>query len=88
MKVDRQQIKQATRNYILSEFLPGEKPESLSDSMELISNGILDSLATLKLVAFLESTYRITLEPHEAGIEYLNTIDDVVNLVMTKLNHR
>ncbi len=57
------EIKSTVKSYILSEFLPGEVPESLSDSTELITNRILDSLATLKLVSFLEQRFRIVMNP-------------------------
>jgi len=80
-----QEIKNTLREFILKEFLPGEKPESLSDSTELITRGILDSLATLKLVSFVEERYRVTFAPHETDVEYLNTIDSIAALVASKL---
>jgi acyl carrier protein len=83
--LDAIEIKKTVREFIVSEFLPGENPEAIRDSMELISQGILDSLATLKLVSFLEESYRIALQPHEVGPEYLNTLDDIARLVMSKL---
>ncbi len=46
-------IKAKVKEYILKEFLPGENPESIGGSTELIDSGILDSLATLKLVSFI-----------------------------------
>lgn len=79
-----QDVKGTLRNYILKEFLPGERPESLQDSTELITRGILDSLATLKLVSFIEERYGITVEPHETDAEYLNTIDSIAALVGSK----
>lgn len=79
-----QDVKSALREYILREFLPGERPESLQDSTELITRGILDSLATLKLVSFIEERYGITVEPHETDAEYLNTIDRIAALVASK----
>ena len=51
------------KNYILQEFLPGEDPDELTDSTPLISSGILDSLATLRLVSFLEEEYQIEIQP-------------------------
>ncbi len=60
----RQDVKGTVREYILKEFLPGEAPEALQDSTELITRGILDSLATLKLVSFIEERFNIALEPH------------------------
>jgi acyl carrier protein len=48
------QIKEDVKEFILREFLPGESPQELTDSTPLITGGILDSLATIKLVSFLE----------------------------------
>jgi acyl carrier protein len=74
----------AVRQFIMTEFLPGEDPSKLTDSTPLISGGILDSLAILKLVAFLEETFSIEVKPFETGPEYLDTIADISNLVASK----
>jgi acyl carrier protein len=73
------------KQYILEEFLIGEDPGALTDTTPLISGGILDSLATLKLVAFLEEQFNIQIQAHETGIDYLNTITDIANLVRSKM---
>jgi acyl carrier protein len=82
--MDSKEIKAQVKSYILDQFLPGESPEALTDDTELITSRILDSLATLKLVSHLEKTFRITIEPHEADVEYLNTIDQIEALVSRK----
>jgi acyl carrier protein len=79
------EIREAVKGYILEEFLPGEDPGELRDDTPLITGGILDSIATLKLVAFVEETYGIELQPHEADAEHLNTITDITSLVRSKL---
>jgi acyl carrier protein len=79
-----QEIKSTVKSYILKEFLPGENPDELTDSTPLITGGILDSIATLKLVAFIEERYSVTLEAHEADVEHLNTIADITNLILSK----
>ena len=71
--------------YILQEFLPGENPSALTDTTPLITGGILDSLSTLKLVAFLEQRFQIQLQAHETMVDYLNTISDIAQLVQSKL---
>jgi acyl carrier protein len=76
--------KQAIKAYILEEFLPGENPEELTDTTPLITGGILDSLATLKLVAFLEDRFQIVFQAHETMVDYLNTITDIAMLVESK----
>jgi acyl carrier protein len=77
-------VKQTIRNYILQEFLPGEDPKNLTDSVQLIRGGILDSLATLKLVAFLEQQFGIEIQAHEANPDNLNSVADIAALVERK----
>jgi len=38
----------------------------------------------LKAVAFLENQFGITIEPHEAVVENLNTLSDIARLVISK----
>ena len=78
-------IKATVKAYILKEFLPGEDPEELTDETPLITGGILDSLATLKLVTFIEDRYRIALQAHEADADNLNTLTDITRLISSKL---
>ena len=78
-------IEATVKTFILREFLPGENPDELTQATPLITGGILDSLATLKLVAFLEDHYALTLKAHEADVENLNTLADIANLVRSKL---
>jgi acyl carrier protein len=78
------QIQQEIKDYILQEFLPGEDPEQLGAQTPLITAGILDSIATLKLVAFLEEHFNIQIQAHEADVEHLNSIADITQLVESK----
>jgi acyl carrier protein len=77
-------IEQSVKKYVLSEFLPDEDPAQLTDSTPLVTTGILDSIATLKLVLFLEEHFKITIEPHEADAEHLDTIELIAKLVRSK----
>ena len=81
---DEQTIKATVRTFILNEFLPGEDPAALTDTTALVTTGILDSIAALKAVTFLENTFGITIEPHEAVVENLNTLSDMARLVVSK----
>ena len=73
------------REFILREFLEGEDPSELTDETPLMSSGILNSLATLKLVSFLEERFGISIAPHETDEEYLGTIAAITALVQEKL---
>jgi acyl carrier protein len=79
-----QEVKEVIKEYILEEFLPGENPAALTDSTPLITGGILDSLATLKLVLFLEERFKIQIRAHETMADYLDTVADIAQLVNSK----
>ena len=81
---DAQEIRDKVKGFILREFLDGEDPGALNASTRLFTTGILDSIATLKLVAFLEKEFDITIEAHEADAQNLDTLDDIARLVGSK----
>ena len=77
-------IMQKIKGFIMEEFLPGEDPDELTETTPLISGGILDSIATLKLVMFMEEQYRVSFEPHEVDKENLDNLASIVRLLQTK----
>ena len=72
-------------DYILREFLPGAEADELSESTPLITGGIIDSIATLRLVVFLQEEFDIELVAHDTDAENLDTLAHIVALVESKL---
>ena len=83
-----EEIQQAIKNYVLTEFLAGEAPDSIDGSTPLISGGILDSISTLKLVSHLEETYGVEFQAHEVDADYLDTIADIAGIIETKVSEK
>jgi acyl carrier protein len=79
-----EEIETLIHEFILREFLPGEDPKELKNETRLITGGILDSISTLKLVTFLEDHFGIRIEAYEAGVEHLDTIQLIAELVASK----
>src|SRR5688572_3725248 len=77
-------VMDAIKSFILDEFLPGEDPTQLTPTTPLMSSGILDSLATLKLITFLEQEFDIPVKAHEADEEHFNTLTAICKLVESK----
>ena len=77
-------IESVVKDFVLREFLPGEDPNELTDSTPLITGGVLDSIATLKVVMFIEERFGITLQAHEVDSEHLDTIAQIAQLVHAK----
>ena len=78
-------IESTVKSYILQEFLPGTPADELASDTPLIDGGILDSLATVRLVAFLEEQFRIEVQAHEANVANLNSLEDITRFVRSKL---
>ena len=78
------EIQTKVKDFILQEFLPGEDPTELRQDTPLITGGILDSIATLKLVAFLEEQFGVSIAAHEADVDHLNSLSDIESLVKSK----
>ena len=77
-------ISGAIKDYVMREFLPGEDPAELTATTPLITGGILDSIAALKLVMFLEEEYGVAFEPHEVNRDNLDTIARITELLISK----
>lgn len=77
-------VMRIVKDFILDEFLPGEEPSKLTPTTPMVSTGIIDSLATLKLVTFLEQQFDIQIKAHEADEEHLNTLQTICELVASK----
>jgi len=72
------------RQFILSRYLPGETADNLRDDTPLRSSGILDSLATLSLISFLEEHFHIEVEAHETDVDNFDRIGDIAAFVEQK----
>lgn len=80
----KEEIKPIVKQYLLEEFLQGADEDELDDSTPLMSGGILDSISTTRLVAFLEEKFGVAFEAHEMGVDFLDTIDSISDLVAAK----
>jgi acyl carrier protein len=81
----KQEIQERVKKYVLEEFLPGEDPAALTIETVMVSSGVLDSIATLKLVTFLEDEFKIQVHAHEADADHLDTLALISEFVAAKL---
>lgn len=81
----KEQIRSALRDYILTNFLPGEQPETLEDSTPLITSGIITSLSLVEIVTFIEDKFDVMLDHEDIGAARMDSIDRLTDLVMERL---
>jgi len=82
--MDQHSIKEQLRQYIVREFLPGESLSNLKDDTPLRTSGLLDSMATLQVVTYVEENFGIEVQAHEAGVENFESINTITTFVLGK----
>ncbi len=70
--------------YVLREFLPGENPQTLTDTTPLISGGIIDSIDAVRLIVFLEGEFDIDVEAFDVDLDHLDTLEALEQFVASK----
>lgn len=77
------EIKDQLRQF-LHELLPNGEPVNLLDSTSLLTSGILDSMAMLRVVEFVEQKFGIQVDEYDTGIENFDRIEDMAAFVQRK----
>lgn len=77
-------LPQTLREYILNEYLKGRPPEGFDDDYNLIDDGIMDSLAIINTVAYLEKQYGIEFDDGDLVPEHFMSINALSALVLSK----
>ncbi|HEY5958954.1 MAG TPA: acyl carrier protein [Polyangiaceae bacterium] len=72
------------REFLIQQFFRGEAVEALELDQSLVSSGLLDSVATLKLVLFLEQEFEICIESSDIVNGELDTLASMEALVSRK----
>ena len=81
-------IKTEIREFVASHYLPDTSAEAISDTMPLITSGIIDSIGMLGLVDFIESRYAIEFMPREIDVYTLDTVERIESLIHAKQSGR
>ena len=82
-----QNIQQELRQFVIDNFLFGQGNGNLRNDDSFLDKGIIDSTGVLELVVFLEEKYHIKIEDRELVPDNLDSINNLVRFVETKLPH-
>lgn len=70
--------------YIETELLSGQENVNLTADEDLLTTGLIDSLGIMRLIAYLEEEFKITIPAEDMTIEYFMTVDDMSNYVTAR----
>ena len=79
------EYKEKIRNFILKELCQDGNIKSLADDDPLIEEGIIDSMSTLTLLAYLDENFGILLSEEELSPKNFVTLQSICDLVAQKL---
>jgi acyl carrier protein len=71
-------------NFIRDELLRGDGQISLEPNASLISTGILDSLALLKLLVFIEERFSVKVKDGEVNPSNFETVNRITAFIAGK----
>ena len=70
-------MEQTIERFIVDEIMLGDRRTKLAPDDSLISSGILDSLALLRLIAFIEEQVGIAINDGEVVPDNFQTLNDI-----------
>ena len=79
-------LETAIERFIVDEIMLVDSQTKIDPDESLISSGVLDSLALLRLIAFLEEQLGITVEDSEVIPENFESINEIKAFVDRKKN--
>lgn len=86
IEMTKEQIAEKIHAYITETFLYDREDMLLTNDLPLIDQRVIDSLGLLRLIAFLEEVFGITLDPEGIVLDNFETIDVVADVVFRNLS--
>lgn len=77
-------IAETVRQFIVSNYLPGESPANLHNDTPLVSSGILDSLAVMTVITFVETQFQVKLDVYDTSVENFDNIQHIAAAISRK----
>jgi len=79
-------VETAIERFVVDEIMLGDSNTKIDPNESLISSGVLDSLALLRLIAFLEEQMGVTVDDSEVIPENFESINEIKSFIEKKKN--
>ena len=86
MKPTDEQIFKSLGSFFVQEEAGREKAVAVTPDTDIIGQGLVDSLGIFKLIAYVEESFHVTIEPEEVLLENFQTLTALRNLIVKKLD--
>jgi methoxymalonate biosynthesis acyl carrier protein len=82
MHIDHRLVKLI--EFIKTDLARGKGVHHLGETDNLIENGVMDSLAIMKLILFLEDEFEIKIADEDLALENFTSVESIYNLAEKK----
>lgn len=80
-------IRNKIKQFIFSKIVNNHEETTLTDTESLIDTGIIDSLAIMKLLSYLEEEFAIEVTNNDLLPENFESIESLSHLVSSKIKN-
>jgi acyl carrier protein len=77
-------VRSELREYIVATWLSGDG-RGFGDDTDLQQAGVLDSFSTMALIAHLEQSFQVQLEPADVNAETFRSVQSIARLILERL---
>ena len=67
----------AIKSFLIGEFMPDVQASDLANDYDLLANGVVDSLGLLKLIAWVETEFAVTVDDAALDPDNFRTVDAI-----------
>lgn len=78
-------LEETIKDYILKDIVKDGTVSGLAANDNLIDSGVINSLGIMKIVNFLESTYKISISDDEILLDNFESLEAISKFVESKL---
>lgn len=79
-----EELKKIVTDFINEEFLYDKTDIEMTNDLNIIEQGILDSMDIFRLIQFIEEKVNIVLEPDEMVQTNFQSVNDIVGFIKSK----
>ena len=76
-------VQQKLIKYICEEIHMME-PDAITSEEDLLESDLLDSMGVMRLVAFIEGEFSVSVAPQDLTVENFSTIQNIESLIIAK----
>ena len=78
---NQSEIIQTLTHYILNDLSAGEDITEIGEEDDLLGDELIDSMGIMRLVAFIEKEYSVTIPPEDVRIENFMNVKAITHYI-------